>query len=390
MAPNRRPRRWKPLVVVVIFGAVVVAYRQGRGLFQAQQQHQDPKPQQYVRRNKKGRVVMRTIETVVFDQLRDISDDELLRRANNTFLNTNDKEPILKRLRAVGIARMDDRTIAALPTWRDVQSLYYAQSEKAVVHARGCGFYQYIGAAGLFNTGTNALTYYMRSNLQIVSNINTTTNAVLTQVPWDKHWLSSLRWNHSIPLYRNFSAAVTANAVLPIVTIRDPWSWMQTMCAQPYLVQYVDDERGKHKNTACPNLHRAVHMPKMISGRTWPSLLHLWNDWYREYFYSELPFLMVRFEDLIWQPQEVVRAIQHCSGATAAAPNFVYVVDQSKWEHVRQYGPQSNRITAMMKHGNPRRRIRNWSARDVEMSKAIVDDELLGLFGYVAPTTLLT
>jgi hypothetical protein len=230
----------------------------------------------------------------------------------------------------------------------------------------------------------------MRSNLQIVSNINTTTNAVLTQVPWDKHWLSSLRWNHSIPLYRNFSAAVTANAVLPIVTIRDPWSWMQTMCAQPYLVQYVDDERGKHKNTACPNLHRAVHMPKMISGRTWPSLLHLWNDWYREYFYSELPFLMVRFEDLIWQPQEVVRAIQHCSGATAAAPNFVYVVDQSKWEHVRQYGPQSNRITAMMKHGNPRRRIRNWSARDVEMSKAIVDDELLGLFGYVAPTTLLT
>ena len=73
---------------------------------------------------------------------------------------------------------------------------------------------------------------------------------------------------------------------------------------------------------------------------------------------------------------------------------FYYVVDRSKWEHLRQYGPQSNLISSMIKHSNPTRRIRNMTVDDLRLASKVLDSELVRLFRYqilsVSPITLVS
>ena len=38
-------------------------------------------------------------------------------------------------------------------------------------------------------------------------------------------------------------------------------------------------------------------------------LVHLWNDWYTEYLEASYPRLLVRFEDLIFYPQQTTNLI---------------------------------------------------------------------------------
>jgi hypothetical protein len=127
----------------------------------------------------------------------------------------------------------------------------------------------------------------------------------------------------------------------------------------PYLVQLESSSDSevnvprKHQHCALPSpINESpsyVAIPAMTN-RTWPSLFHLWNDWYKEYLYSERnePFLMVRFEDMLFRPRAVVNQIRQCVGASWVEENtFTYMVDHSKWEHIRFHGPQSNMISAI-------------------------------------------
>jgi hypothetical protein len=141
------------------------------------------------------------------------------------------------------------------------------------------------------------------------------------------------------------------------------------MCESPYLTKW-DREPGH-----CPNLvytnysslhgwnnHSAasfnhsipvsIHYVKTPFQRTWPSLVHLWNDWYREYLYPAdrtskhnnnsndsnrssfsttssssptnpppYPRLIVRFEDVLTNAPAVLEQIQQCVGATWKHPS---------------------------------------------------------------------
>jgi hypothetical protein len=73
--------------------------------------------------------------------------------------------------------------------------------------------------------------------------------------------------------------------------------------------------------------------------RSWPSLVHLWSSWYREYYevgradrkhsidpqtYSNsriVPRLMIRFEDILFYPEYVVNEIRRCVGADWIQPS---------------------------------------------------------------------
>jgi hypothetical protein len=213
---------------------------------------------QYIRYNKRGRVVMRNIDKIVAKDLRDITDDAILNRAATatatTFTTTsnethsqsesisklsvssNDREPILQILREAGITQgIDQATTLMLPNWEDIINLYYSYSESlqsesssstmrketssvAVIPklpepivlgkcdlsiAANTINKRMLATAGLFNSGTNALTYYLRANLVMpgyTGNDNRSIHGgILTQVPWDKHWFNSLRYNHPLP-----------------------------------------------------------------------------------------------------------------------------------------------------------------------------------------------
>jgi hypothetical protein len=76
---------------------------------------------------------------------------------------------------------------------------------------------RYTGPAGMFNTGTNALTHHLSHNIETIGNV--------WQIPWGKHRMEWRRLNHvaSGMEKRNQTAA------LPVVVIRDPYHWMQSM-----------------------------------------------------------------------------------------------------------------------------------------------------------------
>jgi hypothetical protein len=353
--------------------------------------------QQYIKYNKRGRAVVKAITRVRLEDLTDLP-ESLLAKANATSPalpdpNRADKEPILRMLRQAGITDVDPRVITLLPSWRDVTDLYGDDVPIVGLDEASCRWFRdtvplrdaYLGAAGLFNTGTNALTYYLRANLLLPfrgeapihrDGKDSNRQGILTQVPWDKHWFARLRNHHTVDLYAN----VTKAHVLPIVMIRDPLSWSQSMCQQPYLVRW----RGR--TVHCPDWREPVLIPHMTGGHHWDSLWHLWNDWYRDYWQHENPRLIVRFEDLLWRPQQVLRAIQSCVGATWTTPGtFYYVVDRSKWEHVKTFRAQSNMVSAMIKHGTPSQRVRNLSLEELEQARQILDPQIMELFGYSVP-----
>lgn len=64
--------------------------------------------------------------------------------------------------------------------------------------------------------------------------------------------------------------------------------------------------------------------------RTFDSLAHVWNKWYREYVEADFPRLIVRFEDLIFHTEEVLREIQECVGAEWNHDHFIYPTAPAK------------------------------------------------------------
>jgi hypothetical protein len=85
---------------------------------------------------------------------------------------------------------------------------------------------------------------------------------------------------------------------MPIVLIRDPYSWMHSMCHHAYAAQW------KHSAQHCPNLvvvagrnesNVPVSIPYPDRHEQWDSLAHLWSDWYRQYLQADYPRLIVRY-----------------------------------------------------------------------------------------------
>ena len=110
------------------------------------------------------------------------------------------------------------------------------------------------------------------------------------QVPWGKHTAAKLKYNYSAPLSEN----ITKDDVLPVVTVRNPYDWMISMCQHSYTAEWSKIENDSGKNQICPHLVYA----NSTSIEKWPvevtvklgdrylkfsSLAHLWNEWYSQY-----------------------------------------------------------------------------------------------------------
>lgn len=152
-----------------------------------------------------------------------------------------------------------------------------------------------LGVAGMFNTGTNLLDTQMTKNIRMPSAL-----AHLWQVPWGKHRMADVKWNHTAASFEN----ADKENVLPVVMIRDPFAWLQSMCGHAYAAVW---RHGKHH---CPNLlpnevdlqkfprlKKDDAIPVMInfdkhSQNRYNSLVHLWSEWYAQYLEVDYPILM--------------------------------------------------------------------------------------------------
>lgn len=106
------------------------------------------------------------------------------------------------------------------------------------------------------------------------------------------------------------------------------------------------------------------------------SLVHVWNEWNREYLEADFPRLMVRFEDQLFHGEKVMQLISNCSGIPLHQP-YVY-----QWRESKMHGASSNLVSALSKYGNSRGRHTPFDVKDLEYAKSVLDPSLMEIFGY--------
>jgi hypothetical protein len=353
------------------------------------------------------------VESITLESLVDL-DPELIRRVSRNSTNTSaltlaeaslGKEPILRLLREAGIEILDTRVIQLLPTLQQVEQLYGKHGPRILGLAQCEQFLssggQAMGIAGMFDSGTNLAALYLDNNCIVPD------HDILWQVPWGKHVVAEQRKDHHMAapaaaMMKSSSSygmsledhVIDHAAVMPIVMIRDPYFWMQSMCRQNYGAQWF------HSSEHCPNLvpnhvdYKLYNFPKGtipvrikydFGVRKWDSLAHLWSSWYQQYYKdADYPRLVVRFEDFIFYPKQVTQQICTCAGGTTRDDqNFKYQVESAK--HGPGHGTaRTSWVSAMVRYGSAERRdrLKGMTQEDVQLADDTFDLEMMQALSY--------
>ncbi|KAI2514086.1 hypothetical protein MHU86_470 [Fragilaria crotonensis] len=118
---------------------------------------------------------------------------------------------------------------------------------------------------------------------------------------------------YHVDVENHFPLRTFPNTVLPIVVVEDPLPWMANVCRErPHELELETTLRSN-----CPALDEAVliRYPTFHNTTTHKSLAHLWNDWYEPWLSQHLgPRLLIRAEDVMLFPQELVESVCKCLG----------------------------------------------------------------------------
>ena len=215
------------------------------------------------------------------------------------------------------------------------------------------------------------------------------------QVPWGKHTPASWR-------LKNIAVAggkgVVQTDVLPVVTIKDPYTWMTSMCRHSYSANW------RHADEHCPNLipnevdYSNNWFKDLEPGSSIPvnvrynqthktthhSLAHLWNDWYGAYEQvTEYPRLIVRFEDFLIYPAEITKKICECAGGVIKDETNFKVVAQSAKGSKGPHTGAEGLISAIKRYGDINvRKSAFTEKRDIDFIRENLLSDLMTKFHY--------
>lgn len=201
------------------------------------------------------------------------------------------------------------------------------------------------------------------------------------------------------------AALIDIKDVLPVVTIRNPWRWMQSMCKNPYAAQWEHYYQ-------CPNLKNAtenvtwneVTIKYGAGTDAYKSLQHLWNDWYNEYYNmlststnrsdtdnrqneNNHPLLIVRMEDLVFHAEETITAVCECAGGKIYSNRPFQLIEKSaKASSPQGHDTSIGLLEAWIKYSRPLQPGAGFSSSDYQASIDSVDRNLLNMFQYQPPT----
>lgn len=312
---------------------------------------------------------------------------------------TKPRNPLQRIITAAGVSQSDidhNNITDRLPKIYQAMIEQYGDMQTPIIHGmERCPTYQQnvpkeqriVGVAGMFNTGTNAMEYHLRENLSMLKHV--------WQVPWGKHRVPYVRLHHIAPGMDN----IQQEHVLPIIMIRDPFNWMQSMCRSEYAAHW------KKTKVHCPNLVPTTHDIEKFHRdgiRTvndtfnvtvkfdtnqilhWQSLIHLYNDWYQQYYTdATYPRLILRFEDMLLHAPTIVHMIGTCAGVdnvTLAMRPFKYQIQSAKG-----HGSHTDFFKAILKSGDTQTRIKNMTTEDIKFAMTHLDPELMKVMQYRMP-----
>ena len=111
-------------------------------------------------------------------------------------------------------------------------------------------------------------------------------------------------------------------STLPLVIVKDPLSWMASLCGNAHSARF----RAWFRHVArgiCPSPVTATAVTvawHKTQKYKYSSLASLWNIWHREYVDAPFPALLLRHEDLIYDPNNTVAAVCRCAGGRIKRP----------------------------------------------------------------------
>lgn len=297
---------------------------------------------------------------------------------------------------------------------------------------------RFVAPAGMFNSGTHLLYELLYRNCQIgkgAENLHGD-HPIQDGVAWGKHIPETWReeWTmrpskekhgerrtppdvgfaerrhaarfgfgkkqkHKQQMQTERYPSVDKSRVLPVVVVKDPYTWMQSMCRHPYQMLW------QHDPDHCPNLvpneievqHKMVSsindfpdgIPVSVTYRVDSYFTHhssmagLWNDWYSAYNdATDYPRLMVRFEDLLFRPESVIGDVCKCAGGNLKG-KFQVIQNSAKPKHAGS----SDLETAVRRYGDKQKRIEKFTQRDIDAARTFLNVDLMNKFGYKIPGT---
>lgn len=348
------------------------------------------------------------------------SEERLIRKLVQANSNCNGKEPLLSILVRSGQSAEDltANDCHVLPTWAEVVDLYGEQP--IIFGLDSCARYRrHLQAqkdgilpvplefenctappkpqprvAGLFNTGTNALAQSFWLNIeQLKFNFGSGGDPNKNRTHYDYEEYNVFGGKHVPPKrewYATFNNTAAARwNILPVVLVRDPFRWMQSMCRMRYNAHWAKGMKGH-----CPNLVPTGQERQQYAGlrnmSTFPvdvslrksyfdrysSLADLWSTWNRLYFDADFPRLMIRFEDTLFHAEEVMHHIKVCVGLPTTKP-YRYNLGKSK---DKKKG--ADFTSALAKYGTHKGRFDGLYPEDLAYAQIALDPELLQVFHY--------
>ena len=201
------------------------------------------------------------------------------------------------------------------------------------------------------------------------------------QTYWGKHNPGRARLKHAA----NKMEHLNHTAVLPVVMVRHPYTWMYALCQHPYVLRWRHNLEGCDQRLFLQNPVTAGFgaqggdIPKVFD-----SLMHVWRDWNAIYYEeNSYPFLMTRLEDMVFRPKEVVTKICDCVGGILEEP-FLYQQESAN----SGYGHGEHRsdlVTAFVKYGSPLHKFHDmFTPMDWDIINQVLKDDhgMMEALGY--------
>ena len=197
----------------------------------------------------------------------------------------------------------------------------------------------------------------------------------LMQVPWGKH--NPLEWRGSH--YADYFEGVDVDEVLPVVVVKDPLTWMRSMCRMEYAAKF------RHGQAQCcphPVMKTAtdVRFRRERPAFNYTSLPDFWSKWNDAYHASAIPRLMVRYEDLLWRTRETTKRVCDCVGGRMTE-TFDPIAQSAKGGAGHGFH-ETGRNSATAKYGNETKRYEFLTDADVTYVADHADPRFMAQFHY--------
>lgn len=188
--------------------------------------------------------------------------------------NNDGKSRILDIIRDAGLYnKVTPEVLEQLPTWDQVIDLVGPEPQ---IHGLDtCQAFQnsiepaerFIAPAGIFNSGTNLMAELLIANCfnpERSKKYGRQNTGVRWQVNWGKHQPPKHRLtDHAV--YEDKKVSLKNINILPVVTVRHPYNWMQSMCRHRYATHWFH-EATLHCPNLVPNEIEQEFLPLAIDG----------------------------------------------------------------------------------------------------------------------------